>query len=92
MTISQSFSPEEIVHLGSDIYFKKKEKLEKEHLGEFAVIEVKNKKMFIDKDKLAAIQKARKKYPDTLFYIVNIGTINHPGSELAEMKKHGWAF
>lgn len=86
-------SPEELVSLGEQIYFSKKEKLEKTSLGKFAVIEVDSKDIIINSDKLAAIEEARAKYPNKLFYIVQIGNLKQQStSELNEIKKYGWTF
>ncbi len=90
---SPSFSPEELVTLGEKIYFEKKVELESNNFGQFAVIDVESGEIFVDSDKLTAIQKARKKYPNNLFYIVQIGNLKkQANSELNEVKKYGWSF
>lgn len=89
----QTPSPEELVSLGEQVYFTKKDELEKTNFGQFAVIEVDSKEIFVDPDKLTAIQKAKTKYPDKLFYIVQIGNLRQQStSELNEIKKYGWTF
>ncbi len=90
----QDYSPEELVKLGEKIYLDNKESLEKDHKGEFAVIEVDSKEVFINVDKLKAIQDAQAKYPDKLFYIVQIGNYKTSTglSEMNEVRKYGWTF
>lgn len=84
-------TPEEILTLGEKIYFDNKAKLEKTRMGQFAAIEVEHKEIFVDADKLAAIQKAQKKHPNKLFYIVQIGNLKkQSGSDLNEIRKYGW--
>lgn len=93
MSDNKPQSPEELLALGEQIYFSKKDELEKNNYGQFAVIEVENKEIFTDSDKLAAIQKAQKKYPNKLFYIVQIGNLKQQSTpEIDEVRKYGWAF
>lgn len=87
----QSHSPDEIVTLGKQIYFENKDKLESEHAGEFAVIEVDSRDITINADKLAAIEEAKRKFPDKLFFIVEIGTLKEQ-SVVNELKGHAWPF
>ncbi len=88
-----SLSPEELVSEGEQVYFEKKDELETDNLGQFAVIEVESKEIFVDKDKLTAIQKAQQKYPNSLFYIVEIGNLKRQSnSEINEIRKYGWSF
>ena len=74
---SQSgLSPEEIFQLGDKFYFDElKEILEKDHKGEYVVIDVTNKKYIIDADKLQAIERAEKEFGKQLFYIIQIGNL-----------------
>lgn len=88
----QNISPEQLSALGEQIYFSKKDELEKTSLGQFAVIEVQSKEIFVNSDKLSAIQQAQAKYPSKLFYIVQIGSLgSSPTSQVNEAKKYGWA-
>ena len=48
-------------------------KLEKEHRGEIVAIEVGTDDYFLGKRGIEAITKARKKYPNAVFYLVKIG-------------------
>lgn len=91
VTPRQEISPEQLATLGEEIYFAQKDELEKTNLGQFAVIEVESKEIFVDPDKLVAIQRAQEKYPGKLFYIVQIGNLRQPStSEVSEVKKYGW--
>ena len=91
MTNKMNATPEELVTLGEQIYFENKDSLEKKHFGEFAVIEVESKEIITDRDKLKAIQQAQKKYPNRLFYIVQIGKLKSQfTSEMNEVRRYGW--
>jgi len=84
-------TPEEILTQGEKIYFDHKANLEKASMGNFVAIEVESKEIFVDADKLVAIQKAQEKYPNKLFYIVQIGNLKkQSGFDLNEIRKYGW--
>jgi len=86
-------SPEELASRGERIYFSKKDKLEKKSFGQFAVIEVESKDIFVNPDKLMAIQQAQTQHPNKLFYIVQVGNLKQQSvSELNEVRKYGWSF
>ena len=71
MTTKPQLSLEDISRLGEKFYTEKlKEKLEKEHKGKYAVIDVEKGKYYIDADRLMAVEKAEKESRDTLFYII----------------------
>lgn len=92
-TSKRNISPEELASLGEQIYFGKKDELERTNLGQFAVIEVESKEVFVNVDKLVAIQQAQAKYPNKLLYIVQIGNLRQrSNSELNEARKYGWSF
>ena len=63
----------EHVDRGKGIYEKIKDKLEPAHKGEFVAIEVDTGDYFVGKDLIEADRKARKKYPDAVFYLARIG-------------------
>lgn len=72
----QPLSPDEITKRGEEIYINElKDKLEKNRLGNYVVIEVKTKKHFVNKDLVAALEAAKKKFPQDLFFIVQIGKL-----------------
>ena len=50
-----------------------KEKLEPEHKGEIVVIDIETGEYFLGSDLTEADEKARKKYPNKVFYAVKIG-------------------
>ena len=86
------YSPEEITRLGQDFYLKVlKDKLERTNNGDYAVIEVQSKDYYVDKDLVNALDKAKKKYPEKLFFIVQIGTLKSPILNLKK-GKYAWAF
>lgn len=86
-------SPEEISQLGEKFYFDQlKDKLEKGHSGEYVVIDVStNNSYVINLDKLAAIEEARKKFGNKLFYIVQVGSIQKPAINFRDVK-YAWQF
>ena len=86
-------TPDEIVEIGEKIYFEKKEELEKNNFGQFIVIDVESGETFINSDKVIAIQTAQSKFPNRLFYIVQIGNLRQPSNQtINEIRKYGWAF
>ncbi|MCR4314681.1 MAG: hypothetical protein NUV84_05585 [Candidatus Uhrbacteria bacterium] len=85
-------SLEEITKLGEKLYSEEyKELFEKEYMGQYAVIDVEQKKYQIDPDRLVAIDKAKKDFGDKLFYIIQIGNSQIPSSNYSE-KKYAWNF
>ena len=71
-----NYSPEEIAKLGESFYFQElKDKLEKEHMGEYVVIDVVKREYAVSKDKLVAIEEAKKKFGAKLFCIIQVGSI-----------------
>ena len=79
MTNKQQLSLEDISKLGEKFYTEKlKEKLEKESLGQYVVIDVEQGKYYVDSDRLVAVDKATKEFGNKLFYIVQIGNVQHP--------------
>lgn len=86
-------NPNELVIKGEKIYFGEREQLEKSNFGQFAVIDVDSGEIFIDADKYTAIQKAKSKHPEKIFYIVQIGNLSsRMAPEVNEVKKYGWTF
>ncbi len=64
----------EIARIGEQIYQNElKEKMEKENIGKFVAIEVESKDYFLGETQTEATLKAKKKYPDKIFYMVKIG-------------------
>jgi hypothetical protein len=90
---NNSNSFEEIISKGEKLYFDKQSELEKAHLNEFAVIEVESEDIVINEDKLSAVTEARKKHPNSMFYIVQIGKLKKVSNSAAnEVRKYCWAF
>lgn len=86
-------SPSEITQKGGQIYLQElKGQLEKSHVGEYVVIEVESKQHFVNKDLALALNQARKKFPDRLFFIVQIGTLSQPAISLKKTDAHEWLF
>ena len=81
-------TPEEIIQRGEQLYLQEKDKLEKDHNGEFAVVDVETGDFIINQDKTAAIQEAEKKHPNKLFFIVQIGNFKSK-PQVEELHKYG---
>ena len=89
---NRSPSVEEIIKAGEKFYFDElKEKLEKENMGQYAVIDVEQKKYRIDPDELVAIKKAQQDFGNKLFFIVQVGSLKHPSTNFMT-KKYAWNF
>jgi hypothetical protein len=90
--IQQNLTPEEITKKGEEIYFNELEnELEKEHSGEYLVLEVESKEQFIKPNLLDALDEARKKHSNKVFYIVQIGTIHKQVSNYGKTN-YAWIF
>ncbi|MBM4032737.1 MAG: hypothetical protein FJ291_13240 [Planctomycetes bacterium] len=48
-------------------------KLEPNHKGEYVVLDVESGDYEVDSDEMAALDRARAKHPDRLFYILRVG-------------------
>lgn len=87
---SKNYTPEEISRIGDQFYFSDlRERLEKNDLGKYVVIEVESKDYFVDKDLVVALEKARKKHPAKIFHIIQIGTLDKPS---INYRKHNYAW
>jgi len=82
----------ELAEKGQQIYLDElKDKLEKAHMGEYVVIEVESKKYFVGKDPVTVNEKARKEFPDKLFFMVQIGKLQRPSINLKK-DDYAWLF
>jgi len=89
---NRSLSLEEITKLGEKFYMEGlKEKLEKEAMGQYVVIDVEQNKYVVDSDRLAAVERAKKEFGDKLFYIIQIGSTQIPSLNFSA-KKYAWNF
>lgn len=90
--VNQPTSLEEIAKLGEKFYLEElRETLEKQYMGQYAVIDVEQKKYQIDPDRLIAVEKAKKEFGDKLFYIIQIGSTQNPSLNFSA-KKYAWHF
>ncbi len=90
--IHTNLSLEEITKLGEKLYLEDfKEIFEKQYMGQYAVIDVEQKKYQIDPDRLVAIEKAKKEFGDKLFYIIQIGDTQQPSINYSA-KRYAWNF
>lgn len=87
-----NLTPEEITQKGTEIYFNElKDILEPSHSGDYLVMEVESKEQFTNNNLLIALEEAKKKYPNKIFYIVRIGTVNRPATNYSKAK-YAWIF
>jgi len=65
---------DEVALKGQQIYdHTLKQKLERDHWGDVVVIEVDTGDYFLGKTSTEAINTAKEKYPNSIFYVVKIG-------------------
>ena len=69
----QNVAIEEIAKKGERIYAKKEKTLIRSHKGDFMAIHVENGDYFLGETGSSAIEKAKEKYPEDVFYLVKIG-------------------
>lgn len=87
-----TLSLEEITRLGEKYYLDVlREKLEPTNFGQYVVIDVDLKDHVIDVDRLAAIEKAKTKFGQKIFYVAQIGMLKQPTVNFLA-KKHAWNF
>ncbi|MEX1112522.1 MAG: hypothetical protein WEC84_03595 [Candidatus Andersenbacteria bacterium] len=58
---------------GARIYEQIKGRYESDHKGEFLAINIDTGEEFLGSTNSEAVEKAREKYPETIFYVVRIG-------------------
>jgi len=69
-----AISREEFVRRGQDYYDRfLRDKLEPEHKGKYLVLDIETGEYEMDADEMAAIDRARARMPETLFYILRVG-------------------
>ena len=85
-------SLEEITRAGELYYLSDlRGTLEKEHFGEYVVIDVEEKRYVTDIDRLAAFEKARKEFGQKIFYVTQVGMLREPTLNYLD-KRHAWNF
>lgn len=65
--------PSEIAHKGEEIYQKISQQIEKKYLGNFMAIEVESGKYFLGETQIEAIERAKKRFPTKIFYLMKVG-------------------
>ncbi len=73
---------QKIITEGALIYESVKDLYEPGHNGEFLAIDSKSKDVFLGSSSAEAVQSAKEKYPNNMFYVVKVGsdvmeTISH---------------
>ncbi len=88
----RKLSSEEISKIGESFYFTElKDKLEKEHNGEYVVIDVQEKQYVTNQDLFNALTEAKKRFGDKLFFIIQVGSIEKPSVNYKDVK-YAWVF
>lgn len=62
-----------IVDEGEKVYEQVKSQYEPQHNGKFLAIEIDSKDVFFGEHSKDAVEQAKQKYPDKVFYVVKIG-------------------
>ena len=73
LTSLSSVYPLEIAQRGTRVYQNISEKIEKDHMGDFVAIEVESGKYFLGQTQIEAIEKAKKTFPEKIFYLMKVG-------------------
>jgi len=69
-----SYIPEEIARRGNALYERDiRPRIERDHHGEFVVIDVDTGQFEVDRDHLAAAKRARAKYPNAPLFALRVG-------------------
>lgn len=69
----KKFRKATFIQKGEEIYEDLRSKIEKKHKGEVMAIDPETRKFVIGKDTLEAALKAKKIFPDKIFYFIKIG-------------------
>lgn len=68
-------SSKDVVRIGKEIYEREiRHKVEKQHRGKFLFVDVESGDYEFDEDQVAAGERLRIRHPDSLFYLVRIGS------------------
>jgi len=67
------YSPDELAAKGEDIYNKIRNKMEEKYRGLFIAIEADSGDYTIAQSPMEAVDKAREKHPESIFYVKRIG-------------------
>lgn len=85
-------SLEDILRLGERLYFDKfRQELEAEFDGQHAVIDVDRSEYVVKSNPVEAMDEAKKKFGDKVFYVIQVGRIDHPTSNHFE-RRYAWPF
>lgn len=73
LTSLPTIYPSEIAHKGEEVYQKVSKQIVKKYLGSFIAIEVESGKYFLGQTQVEAIEKAKKHFPNKIFYLMKVG-------------------
>lgn len=74
--VPTNINVQELTRKGEEIYQQEfKENLEQVHNGEYVAIEVESKQYYVGTTKEEAVAKAKKEYPNKIFFVRRIGEI-----------------
>jgi hypothetical protein len=82
----------EILRSGEQLYFEKlKGTLEKESYGQYVVIDTETKEYIVDEHQLHALESAKAKFGNKLFFIVQIGSLDTPTLNHRNYTEYAWS-
>ena len=85
-------SLEDIVREGENLYLHTfKTDLESEHSGEYVAIDTESKAYIVRASKLEALEAAKEKFGQKLFYTVQVGSLDKPSINY-RTQLHAWSF
>ena len=64
---------QKIVREGQKIYEKIKSNYDPKYTGQFLAIDIDSSEVFLSNDGALAVEKAKEKYPEKVFYLIKIG-------------------
>lgn len=67
------YSPDELTEKGEDVYDRIRNKVEEKYRGLFIAIEADSGDYAIAESSLEAVDRAREKHPESVFYVKRIG-------------------
>lgn len=72
--LNTSYTPDEIARRGKEVYERQiRSKVERDHYGQFVVIDVDTGQYEVDPDHLTAAKRARAKHPGAALFALRVG-------------------
>ena len=85
-------SLEEVLRIGESLYLTKfKEALEKDYIEQYAVIDIDQEAYVVNENQVVAIEEAKTKFGNKLFYIIRVGSLDKPTINYRKTQ-YAWSF